>query len=277
MSIFIIAEIGINHNGDIEIAKELIDVAVFAKCDAVKFQKRTPDICVPEQQKYISRETPWGEMSYIDYRHRVEFGLDEYKEIDRYCESKNMPWFASVWDLDSLEFLQQFDLKYNKVASAMIAYIPLLEKIASKKKYTFISTGMSTLSEIKKVVEIFREMQCPFEIMHCISTYPMNTEDANLNIIEMLSNKFHCDVGYSGHEPGLVISYAAVTLGATSIERHITLDRSMWGTDQAASLEPVGLYNLVGAIRKIEKAFGNDKKIVTKEEEKIKSKLRWYE
>ncbi|MEK0337738.1 MAG: N-acetylneuraminate synthase family protein [Nitrosopumilus sp.] len=276
MSIFVIAEIGINHNGDIDIAKKLIDVAVFAKCNAVKFQKRTPDICVPKRQKNVVRETPWGRMSYIDYRHCVEFGLDEYKEIDRYCNSKNIHWFASAWDLDSLEFLQQFDLKYNKIASAMIAYIPLLKKVASEKKYTFISTGMSALIEIQKAIGIFCEMECPFEIMHCVSTYPMKTEDANLRNIGMLHNKFHCDVGYSGHEPGLVISYAAVALGATSIERHITLDRSMYGTDQAASLEPMGLYNLVDSIRKIEKALGNDERIVTKEEEEIRKRLRWY-
>ncbi len=277
MSVFVIAEIGINHNGDIDIAKKLIDVAVFAKCDAVKFQKRTPNICVPEQQKCIRRETPWGEISYIDYRHHVEFGLDEYKEIDRYCKSKNMTWFASAWDLDSLEFLQQFDLRYNKIASAMTAYIPLLEKVASEKKYTFISTGMSNLPEIEKAVEIFRQMECPFEIMHGVSTYPMNTEDANLKNIVMLRDKFCCNIGYSGHEPGLAVSYAAIALGATSIERHITLDRSMWGTDQAASLESRGLYDLVGAVRKIEKALGNKKRTITKEVEKKKKTLRWYE
>lgn len=277
MSIFVIAEAGINHNGDLNIAKRLIDVAVFSKCNAIKFQKRNPDICVPENQKKVMRETPWGEMSYLEYRYHIEFGFDEYQEIDRYCKQVQIPWFASAWDLESQEFLQQFDLSHNKIASAMIAYIPLLEKVASERKHTFISTGMSTLSEIERAVKVFCDVSCSFELMHCVSTYPMAMEDANLKNIVMLHNKFHCDVGYSGHESGLSISYAAAALEATSIERHITLDRSMYGTDQAASLEPIGFYNLVGAIRTIERALGNNERIVIEEEEKIKKKLRWYE
>lgn len=277
MSIFVIAEAGINHNGDLNIAKRLIDVAVFSKCNAIKFQKRNPDICVPENQKKVMRETPWGEMSYLEYRYHIEFGFDEYQEIDRYCKQVQIPWFASAWDLESQEFLQQFDLSHNKIASAMIAYIPLLEKVASERKHTFISTGMSTLSEIERAVKVFCDVSCSFELMHCVSTYPMAMEDANLKNIVMLRNKFHCDVGYSGHESGLSISYAAAALEATSIERHITLDRSMYGTDQAASLEPIGFYNLVGAIRTIERALGNNERIVIEEEEKIKKKLRWYE
>lgn len=277
MSIFVIAEAGINHNGDLNIAKRLIDVAVFSKCNAIKFQKRNPDICVPENQKKVMRETPWGEMSYLEYRYHIEFGFDEYQEIDRYCKQVQIPWFASAWDLESQEFLQQFDLSHNKIASAMIAYIPLLEKVASERKHTFISTGMSTLSEIERAVKVFCDVSCSFELMHCVSTYPMAMEDANLKNIVMLRNKFHCDVGYSGHESGLSISYAAAALEATSIERHITLDRSMYGTDQAASLEPIGFYNLVGAIRTIERALGNNERIIIEEEEKIKKKLRWYE
>lgn len=277
MSIFVIAEAGINHNGDLNIAKRLIDVAVFSKCNAIKFQKRNPDICVPENQKKVMRETPWGEISYLEYRYHIEFGFDEYQEIDRYCKQVQIPWFASAWDLESQEFLQQFDLSHNKIASAMIAYIPLLEKVASERKHTFISTGMSTLSEIERAVKVFCDVSCSFELMHCVSTYPMAMEDANLKNIVMLRNKFHCDVGYSGHESGLSISYAAAALEATSIERHITLDRSMYGTDQAASLEPIGFYNLVGAIRTIERALGNNERIIIEEEEKIKKKLRWYE
>jgi len=277
MGIFFIAEIGINHNGDVNIAKRLIDVAVFTKCNAVKFQKRNPEVCVPKRQRDVMRETPWGRISYLEYRQHIEFGFDEYQEIDRYCKQVQIPWFASAYDLESQVFLEEFDLKYNKIASAMPAYIPLLEKVATKKSHTFISTGMSTLFEIEKAIEIFQKAKCPFEILHCVSTYPMKTEDANLNNIIMLRNKFRCDVGYSGHESGLAISYAAAALGATSIERHITLDRSMWGTDQASSLEPVGLCSLIGAIRKIEKALGNERRIVIEEVKKKKKTLRWYE
>ena len=276
MSTFIIAEIGINHNGNINIAKELIDVAVFTKCDAVKFQKRTPEICIPKSQRKAMRQTPWGNISYLEYRCHVELDFNAYQEIDRYCKQVHIPWFASAWDIESQKFLQQFNLKYNKIASAMIAHRPLLEEVAFEKKHTFISTGMSTLFEIENAVNIFRQIDCSFELMHCVSTYPMKSEDANLKNIVMLRDRFRCDVGYSGHEPGLAISYAAVALEATSIERHITLDRSIWGTDQAASLEPIGLYNLVGAIRKIEKALGKDERIVTEEEQKKKSILRWY-
>ena len=276
MNIFIIAEIGINHNGSVDVAKKLIDVAVFTKCDAIKFQKRKVSDIYTKEYLDTYRESPWG-TTQREQKEGLEFGIDEYQEIDKYCKQVQMPWFASAWDLESQSFLQQFDLKWNKIASAMIGYIPLLKKIASEKKHTFISTGMSTLFEIEEAVKIFRQIDCPFEIMHCVSTYPMAMEDANLKNIAMLRNRFCCDVGYSGHESGLSISYAAAALGATSIERHITLDRSMYGTDQAASLEPIGFYNLVGAIRTIEKALGNDKRIVTEEEEKIKGKLRWYE
>jgi len=276
MRIFFIAEIGINHNGDVNIAKKLIDIVILAGCDAVKFQKRTIDKVYRKEFLDTFRESPWG-ITQRAQKEGLEFGLKEYREIDEYCNQKQIPWFASAWDIESQKFLQQFNLKYNKIASAMIAYVPLLEEIASERKHTFISTGMSSLSEIENAVNIFRQADCPFELMHCVSTYPMKSEDANLKNILMLRNKFHCNIGYSGHEPGLAISYAAAALGVTSIERHITIDRSMYGSDQASSVESMGLFTLVGAIRKIEKALGNEEKIVTKEEEKIKKKLRWYE
>jgi len=276
MRIFFIAETGINHNGDINIAKRLVDVAIFTGCDAVKFQKRTIDKVYRKEFLDTFRESPWGTTQRAQ-KEGLEFGLKEYQEIDQYCSQKQIPWFASAWDVESQKFLQQFNLKYNKIASAMIAYIPLLEEVASERKHTFISTGMSTLSEIEKAVNIFRQAGCSFELMHCVSTYPMKSENANLNNIIMLRDKFHCKVGYSGHEPGLAISYAAAALGVSSIERHITIDRSMYGSDQASSVEPMGLFTLIGAIRKIEIALGSERKNIIEEEKKIKKKLRWYE
>lgn len=258
MSIFIIAEIGINHNGDIDIAKQLIDVAVDAGADAVKFQKRTIDLVYSKELLDSPRESPWGTTQRAQ-KEGLEFGLDEFKEIDAYCNKKNIEWFFSAWDLESQSFMRQFNLKYNKIASAMIVYEDLLKEVASEGKHTFISTGMSTLADIDKAVEIFRAANCPFELMHCVSTYPMNDTDANLNCIHSLRERYQCDVGYSGHEVGLAVSYAAAALGITSLERHITLDRAMYGSDQAASIEPMGYKQLVGAVRKIEQAMGDGK------------------
>tara|TARA_B100000579_G_C22835826_1_gene858663 strand:+ start:101 stop:943 length:843 start_codon:yes stop_codon:yes gene_type:complete len=253
---FIIGEIGINHNGDLGIAKDLIDVAVEAGADAVKFQKRNIDLVYTKDFLDGPRESPWG-ATQREQKEGLEFGFDEYTEIDKYCKSKGIEWFASAWDLDSQEFLNQFDLKHNKIASAMIVYEDLLKKVASEGKHTFISTGMTTEEDITKAVEVFQNANCHFELMHCISTYPMKDEDANLNGINTLRNKYDCDVGYSGHEVGLAVSYAAAALGTTSLERHITLDRSMYGSDQSASVEPAGFRMLVGAVRKIEEAMGN--------------------
>ncbi len=216
MSLFIIGEIGINHNGNIDIAKKLIDVAASAGCDAVKFQKRTPELCVPQRQRNVIRETPWGEMTYMEYKHRIEFSKQDYDEIDRYCREKMVEWFASAWDTESQKFLRQYDPKYNKVASAMLTNIPLLKMIAEEEKHTFVSTGMSTMDEIRKAVDIFRQYSCPFELIHCNSSYPMENEEANLRCIQTLREEFDCNVGYSGHERGLQISLAAVALGATS-------------------------------------------------------------
>lgn len=265
MSIFVIAEIGINHNGDIEIAKQLIDVAKLAGADAVKFQKRTIDLVYKKEMLDSPRESPWG-TTQREQKEGLEFGLDEYKEIDAYCKDKGIEWFASAWDIKSQKFLRQFDCKYNKVASAMMVYEDLLKKIASEKKHTFISTGMCEFEQIDRAVEIFKEAGCPFELMHCISTYPMADEDANLNCIKTIQDRYKCDVGYSGHEVGLAVSYAAAALGITSLERHITIDRAMYGSDQAASVETAGYIQLVGAVRKIEKAMGDGKvSFITKE------------
>lgn len=273
MSIFIIAEIGINHNGDVEVAKQLIDVAKDVGADAVKFQKRTIDLVYSKEMLDSPRESPWGTTQRAQ-KEGLEFGLDEYKEIDAYCEEKGIEWFASAWDLESKKFLRQFDLKYNKVASAMVVYEDLLKEVASEKKHTFISTGMTTVDQIDRAVEIFKSMNCPFELMHCVSTYPMDDEDANLNCIKTLRNRYKCNVGYSGHEVGLAVSYAAAALGITSLERHITLDRAMYGSDQAASVGPAGFRQLMGAVRKIEKAMGNGEIGVNNKEIPIAKKLR---
>ena len=275
MSIITIAEIGINHNGDMSICKKLIDVAVNAGCDAVKFQKR--DINKVYSQEFLDshRESPWG-TTQREQKAGLEFGQDEYKEIDKYCKDKCIEWFASAWDLNSQKFLQQFDCKYNKVASAMIVYEDLLEMIAEEGKHTFISTGMTTYDHIQKAVDIFTEKNCPFELMHTVSTYPMKDENANLNMIKTLRDKYQCDVGYSGHEVGLAVSYGAAALGITSLERHITIDRSMYGSDQSASVEPSGLVNLIGAVRKIEKAMGNGIKTTIEEELSSAKNLRQH-
>ena len=273
MSILIIAEIGINHNGDIGIAKDLITVAKKAGCDAVKFQKRSIEIVYPKIELDKSRESPWGTTN----RHQkegLELGQAEYEEIHTFCKKLEIEWFASAWDPESQKFLRQFDLKYNKIASAMLVDEAHIELVASEGRLTFVSTGMSTIKEIDKAVEIFRKNGCPFELMHCVSTYPMEDTDANLNCIPMLRERYLCNVGYSGHEVGLSISYAAAALGITSLERHITLTRSMYGSDQSSSIEPLGLVQLVGAVRKIELAMGDGKKQFLKSEIAIAKKLR---
>ncbi len=275
MSIFIIAEIGINHNGDMSICKELIDVAVDSGCDAVKFQKR--DINQVYTQDFLDsyRESPWG-TTQREQKIGLEFDKDQYLEIDQYCKEKGVEWFASAWDLNSQSFLRQFDCKYNKVASAMVVYDDLLKIIAEEGKHTFISTGMSTYNDIDKAVDIFKKAGCSFELMHTVSTYPMKDENANLNMIKTLRDKFQCNVGYSGHEVGLAVSYAAAALGVTSLERHITLDRSMYGSDQSASVSRSGFKHLVGAVRKIELAMGDGIKKILKEEIPIAENLRQH-
>ena len=272
---FIIAEIGINHNGDLSIAKELIDVAVDAGCDAVKFQKRTIKEVYSKEVLDSPRQSPWG-TTMREQKEGLELGLDEYREIDKYCRKKGMEWLASAWDLKSLEFLRQFDLKYNKIASAMIVDEKFIKAVAAEGKHTFISTGMTTLEGIDKAVEIFRNTNCPFELMHSISTYPMEDEDANLKCIQTLRDRYNCDVGYSGHEVGLAISYGAAALDITSLERHITLNRAMYGSDQAASVEPPGLKQLVSTARKIRAALGDGQKRILAKELPIARKLRMH-
>jgi len=273
MSIFIIAELGINHNGDLQITKKLIDVATLAGCDAVKFQKRTVDKVYTKEFLDSPRESPWG-TTQREQKEGLEFGREEYDEIDKYCKEKGIAWFASAWDIESQRFLRSYDLKYNKIASAMIVHEGLLREVAPERKHTFISTGMSSLKEIDRTVQIFHDANCPFELMHCVSTYPMTDEDANLSCIKRLRARYKCNVGYSGHEVGLAISYAAAAFGITSLERHITIDRAMYGSDQAASVEPAGLIQLVGAIRKIEKAMGDGRKKMNIKEIPIAQKLR---
>lgn len=273
MSVFIIAEIGINHNGDVGIAKELIRLAKDTGCDAVKFQKRTIDLVYTKELLDSPRESPWG-TTQRQQKEGLEFNYEQYNEIDTYCRELGIEWFASAWDIESVKFLRRFDLKHNKIASAMIVYKDLLKEVASEGKYTFISTGGSSIATIEKATEIFKQADCPFELMHCKGVYPMRDEDANLKCIETLRNHFNCKVGYSGHEVGLAISYAAAALGATSIERHITLSRAMYGSDQAASIEPAGLRMLVGAVRKIEQALGDGVPQILEDEITVMQKLR---
>ena len=255
------------------ICKQLIDVAVEAGCDAVKFQKRDLDQVYTQEFLDSPRESPWGNTQRAQ-KEGLEFNENQYKEIDIYCKSKGIEWYASAWDLNSQEFLRQFNCNYNKVASAMLVYKELLKKISEEGKHTFISTGMSDYDDIQAAIDIFKSAKCPFELMHTVSTYPMKDDDANLRVISTLRDKFKCDVGYSGHESGLVISYAAATFGISSLERHITLSRAMYGSDQAASVEPTGLKQLVGGVRKIEKSLGNGVKTIIEAEKPIAKKLR---
>jgi sialic acid synthase SpsE len=270
--VYIIAEIGINHNGDIEIAKQLMDVAIETGCDAVKFQKRTPEICVPEEQKSIPRETPWGSMTYFEYKKRIEFEQKEFEQIDAYAKKIGIDWFASPWDVPSVDFLEGFNVPCQKVASACLTDSELLTAINKTRTTTILSTGMSSMQEIDKAVSLLNDV--PLAIAQATSTYPAEASELNLRAIQTFAEKYKVPVGYSGHERGLQVTIAAVALGATFIERHITLDRSMWGTDHSASLEPEGLKKLVRDIRIIELALGDGKKKVYDSEIPIRAKLR---
>ena len=272
-NLFLIAEIGINHNGNLHLATKLITSAIDAGFDAVKFQKRTINKVYSADYLKLYRESPWG-TTQREQKEGLEFGLKEYEAIDKFCKGKIL-WSASAWDLESQDFINNFGVKFNKVASPMLGHKPLLKKIAKEKKKTFISTGMSTLSEIDDVVKIFRNENCPFELMHCNSTYPLAEEDANLNCIKTLRERYDCDVGYSGHESSLVkVCTSAVVLGATSLERHITLDRTMYGSDQAASISVEVLKSFVCDMRLIPKILGSGNKKLTKKEESARKKLR---
>lgn len=271
--VYFCAEIGINHNGDLELAKKLIDVAVDAKCDAVKFQKREPDVAVPEAQKSIPRDTPWGRMSYLDYKKRIEFGRDEYREIDRYCRAKNIAWFVSCWDSESVDFMEEFDVPAHKVASASITNMKLLESIARTGKPVILSTGMSTQAEVDAAVAKFDRGK--LIICHSVSSYPAPVHELNLSVIsEYLERYPGIPIGYSGHEVGIPTTYVAVALGARYVERHITLDRTMWGTDQAASIEPTALRNMVTKLPSIVASLGDGSKKVEASEIAPRKRLR---
>ena len=291
---YVIAEIGINHQGDINIAKRLIDIAAASGCDAVKFQKRNPDVCVPEEQK--SKPRSWGgeDMTYLEYKYKVEFGKEEYDEIDRYCKQQGISWSASPWDLDSLEFLMQYDIPFIKIPSAMITNEELMFAAKRTGKKVIISTGMSTFAEIERAITILKlpgdtaetlrpwnydevkegKTACDFAVLHCNSTYPAPIDELNLSAIKTLKDRFKCEVGYSGHEFRLGTSVAAVYLGATIVERHITLDRTMEGSDHMASVEPQGLFKLVSGLRELERAYGDGELVVTESEKPVRKKLR---
>jgi len=272
--VFIIAEIGINHNGNLDIAKKLIDVAANAGCNAVKFQKRDVEKVYTVDVLNSPRESPWGNTTR-DQKLGLELSIDQYGEIDNYCKSKNIDWYLSCWDVGSQIQMRKFNTKFNKVASAMLLHEKLLRTIAEEKKHTFISTGMSTMNDIVKAVDIFKEYDCPIELMHSHSAYPMPVEEANLKLIPTLKNKFGCNVGYSGHETSsYLVCIAAVVQGATSIERHITLDRTMYGSDQPASLEPEGLKRMIRDISIIDKVLGDGTKKIWDSELPAMKKLR---
>ena len=272
--ILFIAEIGINHNGDVNIAKQLIKIAKEIGCDAVKFQKRTVEKVYSKEILDYPRDSPWGNTTR-DQKVGLEFGEKEYNEINKYCSSLDIDWFASSWDVDSQLFLQTYNLKYNKIASAMLTNHELLNVVAKEGKHTFISTGMSTMDEILNAVNIFREQKCPFELMHTNSTYPMKLEEANLRCIDTLKKEFDCDVGYSGHEvSSYLVCVLAVTFGITSIERHITLERTMYGSDQAASLEKMGFDRMIRDVKLVESILGDGEKRVWDSEIPVMKKLR---
>jgi N-acetylneuraminate synthase len=274
---YLIGEIGINHNGSLKMAKELILLAKDCKFDAVKFQKRDPDFCVPENQKEKLRNTPWGMIKYLDYKKKLEFGVKEYIAIDKYCKKLKIEWFASPWDINSLNFLKRFKLKYQKVASAMLKNSALVEKIAKERKKTFISTGGASMQEILKATKIFKKHKCSFIVMHSVSLYPADDKSLNINFIKELQKKFgKNNVGYSGHERTTLPSILAASLGAAAIERHITLDRTLWGTDQSASLAKAGMLSLAESCAKIQAIMGDGKKRYLKEEnKKISTMIYW--
>lgn len=278
---YIIAEIGINHNGDLRTAKKLIDISVAAGCDAVKFQKRNPDICVPEHQKSVIKDTPWGQMTYLEYKHKIEFGKEEYDEIDRYCKERGITWSASPWDYGSVKFLKQYDVPFIKIPSAMLTNHELLTSCMKSSMRVIISTGMSTEEEIEDAITVLRKTKAFFKnphqigVLHCNSSYPAPVKELNLSTIKTLADKYpDCEIGYSGHELLLGTSVAAVYLGASIIERHVSLDRNMWGSDHSCSVTPHGLFKLVSGIRELEAAYGDGIIQVTESEKPVREKLR---
>ena len=269
---FVVAEIGINHNGDLDVAKKLIDAAALAGCDAVKFQKRTPEVCVPADQQEVERDTPWGRMTYLEYRHRVEFEVEEYSAIDAYCRERGLLWFASCWDAPSVDFIERFSPPCYKIASASLTDDTLLQHHVGTDRPLILSTGMSTIEEIRHAVSLVDRDR--LLLAHSTSSYPCNPDELNLRMVPSLAKEFGVPVGYSGHEVGLPTTYAAVALGACFVERHITIDRAMWGSDQSASVEPWGFMRLVRDIRTIERAFGDGEKRVYESERAARERLR---
>lgn len=277
---FLIGEIGINHNGSMNIAKKLIILAKNSGLDAVKFQKRDCNLCIPMEQRKKLKDTPWGTMTYFDYKKKIEFGFEEYNEINKFCKSKGIEWFASAWDINSLNFLKKFKLRYNKIPSAILGNVKLVIEVAKQRKKTFISTAGASLDQIKKIVKIFKKYNCPYIIMHCVAIYPASDEILNLSYIDVLKKTFgNNKVGYSGHESTVLPSLIAMSLGAVAIERHITLDRAMWGTDQSASLSKPGIESLVAAKERLNLILGNQhttkKKYLSLEEKKLKTMKYW--
>jgi N-acetylneuraminate synthase len=270
-----IAEIGINHNGDLALARKLIDVAADAGCDAVKFQKRTIEVVYSAEVLEQPRQSPWGDTQRAQ-KEGLEFGGAEYDEIDAHCRTRGIDWFASAWDVESQGFLASYKLKTNKIASAMLTHEPLLRVVAAEGKLTYISTGLSTLEEIDRAVSIFREAGCPFVLMHSVSTYPAETHDLNLSVISTLRERFGAPVGYSGHERGIEPSLVAAALGAVAIERHITLDRTLYGSDQSASIEPDELKKLVALVKDVGAWLGDGVKRVLPAEQSVADKLRYW-
>ena len=273
---FFIAEIGINHNGDMDLTKQLIDLAYDSGCQAVKFQKRDIDVVYTQEYLDSARQSPWG-TTQRDQKQGLEFGENEYNEIDRYCKEKGILWSASAWDINSQNFLKQYNLPFNKVASAMLTHLDLLEEIALEGKHTFISTGMSTFTDIDAAVKIFREANCSFTLFHCVSTYPCKDEDCNINLITSLKERYGCPVGYSGHEEGILPSLLAVSVGASALERHITLDRNMYGSDQSASIEKEELTRLVSESRCVTNTMGTGQKEFLQHEIPVANKLRYFQ
>lgn len=274
---FLIAEGGINHNGSIVIAKKLIQLAKDCKFDAIKFQKRDLEICIPEHQKKIFRDTPWGYITYLDYKKKIEFSIKDIFKLKKFANKIGIKLFFSCWDVNSLKSLKKFRFKYNKIPSALITNIKFLNEVAKERKLTFISTGMCELKDIDVAVKIFRKFKCNFVLLHCVSVYPCNEKDLNLNLIPYYKKKYKCDVGYSGHESSVSPSITAYTLGAQVIERHITLDRSMWGTDQSASLSKDGMQKLYETTDKIRYTLGKPKKVFSRKEKEISKKMRYWE
>lgn len=273
---YLIAEIGINHNGDLQVAKKLIDATFACNWDCVKFQKRNPDLCVPESQKNVAKDTPWGKMTYLEYKRRIEFGQKEYDYIDRYCREKPIDWTVSVWDLDSLEFARQYRLPFLKIPSAHLTNLELVKKVAETGVPIIMSTGMSTIEELDRAVEILDKHASQYVLLHCNASYPAKLEELNLKVIPKLKERYGCVVGYSGHEYGLDSTTVAVSLGAMVIERHITLDHLMWGTDQASSVEIQGMDKLYKQIRSSHKILGDGEKRVYEDEKKKREMLRTH-